>query len=166
MHTIEPVIEEHGERPYASIRDSVRMDAFDTIAHRFGELVTWVTTQGSALAGAPFFRFHTVDLTGESDVEAGVPVTTLPPPEGDIRTGTLPGGRYATLRFTGHPDQLFDVADELRTWAARQGLAWDLTETPDGVEHWGCRLESYLTDPRVEPDPNKWETELSFRLAD
>ncbi|WP_260848617.1 hypothetical protein [Streptomyces sp. SLBN-118] len=25
----------------------------------------------------------------------------------------------------------------------------------DGAERWACRLESYLTDPRVEPDPSK-----------
>jgi hypothetical protein len=29
-----------------------------------------------------------------------------------------------------------------------------------------CRLELYKTDPAVEPDMNKWETELAFRLAD
>jgi hypothetical protein len=30
----------------------------------------------------------------------------------------------------------------------------------------GCRVESYLTDPRVEPDMDRWETEPAFRLAD
>jgi len=29
-----------------------------------------------------------------------------------------------------------------------------------------CRLEIYLTDPSVEPDMSKWETQLAFRLAD
>jgi hypothetical protein len=33
-------------------------------------------------------------------------------------------------------------------------------------ERWGCRLESYLTDPRQEPDMSKWVTQLAFRLAD
>jgi len=33
-------------------------------------------------------------------------------------------------------------------------------------ERWGCRLETYLTDPSEEPDMNKWETQLAFRLAE
>lgn len=29
-----------------------------------------------------------------------------------------------------------------------------------------CRLEIYHTDPRDEPDMTKWETQLTFRIAD
>ncbi|MER5770423.1 GyrI-like domain-containing protein [Streptomyces sp. NPDC001985] len=162
---VQPVIVERGEQVYAFIRGSVRMDAFGVIADRLGELIGWLTAHGVAFAGAPFFRFNTIDMAGESEVEAGIPVTSMPEPEGDIRVGALPAGRYATVGFTGHPDQLFGVATALRSWAARRGLEWDMTEV-DGVERWGCRLESYLTDPRVEPDPAKWEIELTFRLAD
>ncbi|MER6915489.1 GyrI-like domain-containing protein [Streptomyces sp. NPDC000594] len=166
MSEIAPVVVEHGERPYAYIRASVRMDGFAVIADRLGELIGWVIGQGAGPAGAPFFRFNTVDLAGESDVEAGVPVISLPEPEGDIRVGVLPRGRYATVRFTGHPDHLFGVAADLRAWAEGQGLSWDMIRSEDGVERWGCRIESYLTDPRVEPDPHQWEMELAFRLAD
>lgn len=45
------------------------------------------------------------------------------------------------------------------------GIRWDRTTTGDS-EHWGCRLETYLTDPAMEPDMNAWVTELAFRLAD
>jgi hypothetical protein len=37
--------------------------------------------------------------------------------------------------------------------------------TPEG-ERWNARIESYRTDPNVQPDMNKWEVELAFRLAD
>ncbi|MQS38348.1 GyrI-like domain-containing protein [Streptomyces katsurahamanus] len=162
---VEPVIVERGEQLYAFVHGSVRMDAFGVLADRLGELISWLTAHGVALAGAPFFRFNTVDLAGESDVEAGIPVVSRPEPKGDIRIGALPSGRYATVVFTGHPDRLSGVAAALREWAAGEGLEWDMTET-GGVERWGCRLESYRTDPRVEPDPGKWEIELAFRLAD
>jgi hypothetical protein len=36
----------------------------------------------------------------------------------------------------------------------------------DAGEHWGCRVEFYLTNPTEEPDLSKWETQLAFRLAD
>jgi hypothetical protein len=39
-----------------------------------------------------------------------------------------------------------------------------MSETDDG-QRWGCRLEVYNTDPAEEPNMNKWETELAFRLA-
>ncbi|WP_197361178.1 GyrI-like domain-containing protein [Streptomyces clavuligerus] len=164
--SLEPIVVEHGERPYAFIRGSVRMDAFATIADRLGELIGWVAAQGTEFAGPPFFRFNTVDLTGESEVEAGIPVVSLPTPEGDIHIGALPPGRYATARFTAHPDRLRSVATALRAWADRENLPFDMTRTDDGVEHCACRIESYLTDPRVQPDPHQWEMELAFRLAD
>ncbi|MEU2164918.1 hypothetical protein QRN89_20535 [Streptomyces chengbuensis] len=41
-----------------------------------------------------------------------------------------------------------------------------MTPGPDGAEHWGCRIASYLTDPRVEPHMERWETVPAFRLAD
>jgi len=51
------------------------------------------------------------------------------------------------------------------TWAQERGLVWDAA--PDGGRRrWGCRLEIDLTDPRVEPDVNWWDTELALRLAD
>lgn len=162
----EPTVEERGEQPYAYIRGSVRMDGFAAIADRLGELIGWLSGQGAGFAGAPFFRFNTVDMAGESEVEAGIPVVSLPEPEGDIRVGVLPPGRYATVRHLGHPDQMFDVITALREWAVREGLEWDMREEDGGVERWGCRLESYLTDPATEPDIGKWEIELSFRLAD
>ncbi|MFI6286842.1 GyrI-like domain-containing protein [Streptomyces sp. NPDC051018] len=165
MSDIEPTVVDRPEQPYAFIRRSVRMDAFGLIADRLGELIGWLDGHGVPFAGAPFFRFNTVDMAAESEVEAGIPIAALPAPEGDIQIGTLPAGRYATVLHTGHPDTLFGVITAFRAWADREGLVWDMKEI-DGAERWGCRLESYLTDPRVEPDMNKWQIELSFRLAD
>ncbi|MEU0371330.1 GyrI-like domain-containing protein [Streptomyces sp. NPDC006283] len=162
---IRPAIVEREEQLYAYIRGSVRMDAFALIADRLPELVNWLAGKGAEFAGAPFFRFNTLDMDGESVVEAGVPVASTPEPEGDIGMAVLPAGRYATVTHVGHPDQLFGVVTAMREWAAREGMEWDMTMV-DGVEHWGCRTESYLTDPRVEPDMSKWEIQLAFRLAD
>ncbi|MDN3294767.1 GyrI-like domain-containing protein [Streptomyces ficellus] len=163
-----PVVVERPERPYVFMRRRVTMDGFAEIADRLPELIGWLAARGIEVADAPFFRFNTVnvrDAAGEWEVEAGVPVTSPPEPEGDIGVALLPAGRYATLTHVGHPDRLFEAVRTLREWADEQGLQWDMREV-DGVERWGCRIESYRTDPRVEPDPSQWETELSFRLAD
>jgi hypothetical protein len=47
----------------------------------------------------------------------------------------------------------------------RDGLDWDVSQA-DAGEKWGCRLESYLTDPAEQHDTTKWQTELAFRLRD
>ncbi|MFE7774322.1 GyrI-like domain-containing protein [Streptomyces sp. NPDC057445] len=161
-----PTVVERAEQIYVGVRRSVRMDAFDVVADRLPEIFGWLASYGTAPAGAPFFRFFAIDMDGESKVEAGVPVASAPEPEGDIIVGALPAGRYATLRHVGHPDGLFDSIKRLREWAVAEGVEWDLITDPDGVERWGCRIESYLTDPAVEPDMSKWEMELAFRLAD
>jgi hypothetical protein len=30
---------------------------------------------------------------------------------------------------------------------------------------WGSRLEVYLTNPEEEPDPTRWQTEVTYQLA-
>lgn len=164
MPEIQPAVVEREEQLYAFIRGSVRMNAFASIANRLPELVAWLTGHGAEFNGAPFFRFNAIDMEGESEVEAGVPVIAAPEPEGDIRIAMLPAGRYVTAVHVGHPDKLFGTITELRRWAEREGLEWDMTVV-DGVERWGCRVESYLTDPRVEPEMSKWKIGLAFRLA-
>ena len=63
------------------------------------------------------------------------------------------------------PQTLMAATSALLDWARERGLNWDLSHT-DAGEKWGCRLESYLTDPAGQPDMTKWQTELAFRLAD
>jgi hypothetical protein len=40
----------------------------------------------------------------------------------------------------------------------------DVRRTPEG-DKFGGRLEVYLTDPAVEKDPQKWETQVAFKLT-
>jgi hypothetical protein len=44
-------------------------------------------------------------------------------------------------------------------------LRFDSADTEHGTR-WGCRLELLHTDPAEQPDMNKWETKLAFRLAE
>jgi hypothetical protein len=49
--------------------------------------------------------------------------------------------------------------------AKERGIKWNVSETRAG-DRFGCRLEIYFTDPKTEPDPEKWETEVAIRVAD
>jgi effector-binding domain-containing protein len=163
--TAQPRIEDRPEQHYVGVRALVTMQTIGSIADRLPEVFGWLGARGIEPAGAPFFRYHLIDMERKLDVEVGVPVAAAPTGDGDILTGVLPAGRYATVTHVGHPDDLVRVTGELLGWAAGHGLRWDMAETDRG-QRWGCRLEVYKTDPDVEPDMARWETELAFRLAD
>jgi effector-binding domain-containing protein len=141
------------------------MATVGSVADRIPEIFGWLGARGIAPAGPPFFRYHVIDMSRQLLVEAGVPVASAVDDDGDVRSGTLPGGRFAVMTHTGAPATLVAATTELLDWAEVRGLAWDMAPTDEG-QKWGCRLEFYLTDPAEQPDPTKWQTELAFRLAD
>jgi effector-binding domain-containing protein len=152
-------------QPYVFVRHTVSISTMNRVADRLPEVFNHLVERGVTMTDAPFFRYLLIDMPDRLDVEAGVPVASV---EGlelphDLRAGVLPAGRYATFIHRGHPDGLASATTALLGWAEQQGLDWDRERTPEG-EAWGARLERYLTDPRVQPDMNLWETELAFRL--
>ncbi|MDI3417482.1 GyrI-like domain-containing protein [Streptomyces luteolus] len=165
----QPRIEERPEQHFVGVRGRVSWDTFGLLADRLPEIVGWLGERGIPIADGPFFKYELLDpddRTREFEVVAGVPVgERVRVPDGELYVGTLPAGRYVTVRHIGHPDELFAVTATVLKWGTAKGLAWDMERTEAG-EVWACRLESYKTDPRLEPDLNKWETELAFRLRD
>jgi effector-binding domain-containing protein len=160
-----PTVEERPAQPYVAIRRTITMQTFPEVADRLPEVFGWLAAQGIAPAGPPFFRYLVIDMERELDVEAGVPVAAPLDGQGDVRGGVLPAGRYALTTHVGHPDELVAVTGAFLEQAAAHGLRWDATATDRGTR-WGCRLEVLHTDPAREPDMEKWETQLAFRLAD
>ena len=161
---MEPTVVELDARAYVAIGASLPMSELGTVAHRIPELFAWLGERGIDAAGPPFFRYAVIDMAGLLTVEAGVPVARPVPGEGAVVAGVLPAGRFATVTHVGAPDTLLGATAELLAWAAGEGLAFDVTATPEG-ERWAGRIESYETDPRVEPDATKWHTTLAFKLA-
>lgn len=160
----EPAIVERPAQHYVAVRETITMQTFARVADRFPEVFGFLGARGIAPADAPFFRYRSIDMERELVVEAGVPVAEAVAGEGEVLADVLPAGRYVTVRHVGHPDELVARTAELLGWAEDRGLTWDRAETAVG-QQWGCRLERLLTDPSVQPDPHKWETELAFRLA-
>ena len=160
-----PQIVTRAEQPYAAIRGQVTMAEIGPFAGRTGEVFGWLGARGLAPAGPPFLKYNVIDMMRQLEIEAGVPVAAVTDGDGEVISGVLPAGRYATVTHVGHPSELLGVTKALLDWAADQGLAWDMSPDGDG-ERWASRLEISLTDPRQEPDMSKWVTQLAFRLAD
>jgi effector-binding domain-containing protein len=162
---VAPEIRQRAAQPYAGISAWVPMAAVGSVADRIPEIFGWLGARGVAPAGPPFFRYHVIDMERQLLVEAGVPVTAPVEDDGEVHGGSLPAGQFAVMTHTGAPHTLVAATAALLAWAQERGLAWDVAQTDEG-EKWGCRLESYLTDPAEQADTSKWQTELAFRLAD
>jgi effector-binding domain-containing protein len=163
--TATPEIETRHETPYAAVRTLVTWAEIAGLGRHFEQVFGWLGARGLEPAGAPFFRYNVLDMERKLQVDVGVPAAAAAPGDDDIVTGVLPAGRYVTLIHVGHPSELAGVTQTLLDWAAAQGLTWDMVPG-EGGEHWGGRVEFYLTDPAGEPDMSKWVTQLAFRLAD
>jgi effector-binding domain-containing protein len=132
----EPLVVTRSGQPTVGITGTVTMRTIPEIADRIPEVFGWLAARGIEPAGAPFLRYHVIDMSRGLVIEAGVPVAAPVDGDGDVHPGVLPGGRYATVVHIGHPAELTGVTALLLDWAAAQGLSWDLTDT-DAGERWG-----------------------------
>src|SRR5262249_14780786 len=129
-----------------------------------GEMFAWLGARGVTPAGAPFIRYHVIDMAALMDVEVGVPVANVLEGDGRVCAGVLPAGRYAVLIYTGVKNGIAGNA-VLIDWADEQGIVWDAWDAEKGQAFRG-RYEVLLTNPEEEPDQEQWETEVAIRLAD
>jgi effector-binding domain-containing protein len=94
-------------------------------------------------AGPPYIRY--LRTGAELELELGIPVG----PDAGQPSG-LPGGRAAVLRHVGPYDELRDACARLQEWAGDRAA--------------GPFWESYVTNPRDEPDSSRWVTEIFLPL--
>jgi effector-binding domain-containing protein len=165
MKITEPKLEDRTDQHYVGVRTLAAIPELPTVIPQLlGEVFAWLGKQGVAPAGAPFMRFHVINMESKMDIEMGVPVTSALPGNGRVSAGVLPAGRYATLIYTGVTNGL-EGNKALIDWAKANGIAWDRWDDENG-DAFRSRYESYLTNPDDEPDQAKWETEVAIRLAD
>lgn len=161
----QPKLEHRPQRHYMGIRTQVTIQELgNVIPQRLQEVFTWLGKKGISPAGAPFIRFWVIDMQKQLDIELGVPVATALSGEGRIHAGILPSGRYATLVYTGVRNGIAANA-ALQDWGKKKGIQWRTRPAKKGTA-WTARMEFFLTDPKQEPDPEKWQTEVAYLVAD
>jgi effector-binding domain-containing protein len=112
----------------------------------YAQVLEVVRTQRIAPVGPPFALYH--GLPEETvDIEAGFPVSSPVAAADDVVPGSLPGGEAVEAVHVGPYEKLADTYAEVERWMAEHDLR-------SGTDMW----ESYLTDPRSEPDPAHWRT--------
>lgn len=126
------------------------------------ELFGWVDERHVNDQGPLFLRLHVIDMDGPMDIEVGLITNDVLEGDGRVRPGVLPGGRYATLAYVNHARR---ANRTLLEWVRDSGVSLDRWDGPTG-DHFACRYEAYLTDPRTEPRKTKWQVELNIRVAE
>ncbi|HET8979574.1 MAG TPA: GyrI-like domain-containing protein [Solirubrobacteraceae bacterium] len=147
-------VETIDRQPAAVVHAEVPIDEIRTVFDRgFRQVMRVAEAQGVAITGPPF-GFYPRMPTDTVEVAVGFPVSTAITPDGDVRPFELPGGRVITGIHTGPYETLAASYRELTEWAAAEGH-------PLAAHMW----ESYLTDPRAQPDPATWQTKMTWPLA-
>jgi effector-binding domain-containing protein len=164
MTISKPTLEDRAEQHYVGIRTQVPMNGMKKCIPQFlGEVFAWLGERGVQPAGAPFMRFHVINMAGNMDMEVGVPVATVVQGDGRVAAGVIPAGRYATLVYSGVTGIKGNKA--LIDWAAKNNIRWDRWDDERG-DAFRARVEYFLTDPAEEPDRKKWETEVAIKVVD
>lgn len=167
MLTLPEIIEKDAV-PFVAIRRNVALPFDDEVPGILAELDARMAALGVAAAGPIFFK-HNIVVMPELEMDFGVPVERPVDPQAagaaGVISGELPAGRYAETTYFGHYDNLIAVNGILIDWARYAGHRFDSVVKPDG-EHFVCRLETYHNSPDEEPDPAKWKTSVSIKLAD
>jgi effector-binding domain-containing protein len=160
-----PKIIERPAQPYVAMRRRVRIPFGPVIDATMPKLFKWIGDHRVEPSGPPFFKYNVIDMAKELEIEFGVPTLALLAADADVITGTIPAGRYATLTYHGHYDNLVEVTSVLIGWAKLHQIDFDMEETPEG-DKFAARLEIYPNDPREVTNPEDWETVLMFKLRD
>jgi effector-binding domain-containing protein len=159
----EPKIVEKAAQPYAAIMLTLRQpDIAGTAPQLIDEVIAWVKGKGGELAGPPYFNYVSFFPGGTMEMQVGMPTSAVLPPDGRFATGTLPGGRFASITATVPYHELHDANMKLDEWAKSQDL--ELDGKVDGDRFVGAnRMEIYRKDPGEDPSGHP-VTELAFRL--
>ena len=161
----EPTVKTLPERPYVGIQIQTPFKGmFQQVDKLRPELDAWLAERDITPKTPPFafLRFHVIDMSGEMDVEYGVPVEVPVPGDERINAGMLPAGRYVTLIFIGHG---LYANKTLIDWSRENNYDFDRWDDGTG-DAFRCRYEAYLTDPSTEHRKTKWEVEIAIRLVD
>jgi effector-binding domain-containing protein len=162
----DPKLSQRPAQPYVAIVAEMPMaELAGAVDGLFAALFAWLSETGRQASGAPFIRYNRIDMASTLELEFGVPVAAPAEGSGRVTAGTLPAGSYATVLYQGPYDGLFGANAALIDWGRHNGIAWDAAPSAAG-DRFACRLETYLTDPRTEPDASKWQTEVAIKVVD
>jgi len=145
----EPKIENREALPYVAISAQVTISEIPAVLPPLmPEVLNWLQQKNLRPAGPPFFRY--LEMTGKQmQVAVGFPVSEVLMGDDRVQPGSFPAGQYAVVRYQGPYSNLYQAHTLLKSWTKEHHIL------PQGPH-----AEFYLTDPVLEPNPEKWQTDI------
>ncbi len=142
-------------QPVASVRLTIHRDELGSALEEvLPDIIEQLNREGVEATGPPFTRFHNSEGTN-LEIEAGLPVGTRVAGGGRVRASELPGGEAATIWHVGSYATIGESFGRLSSWFAK-------SHKTQGDGPW----EVYVTDPRMEPDPDHWQTQIIWPIGE
>lgn len=158
-----PKVERKGKQYTIGIRKRIPSKTIASAIPKFlKQTEKYLSIKGIQISGAPFFRFHSINMGTEYDLEVGFLCKSKLKSDGEFVSNTLPEGRYATLKYAGK-NRGYQGNKVLIEWARSNQHVMDRWDTDLG-DTFACRYEVYLTDIKTEPDHKKWAKEVAIKL--
>lgn len=158
-----PKIEFQPEIHYMGIRRILPFSGmFKQIDAMRKTLETWFKDNQLEANGAPFLRYHCIDMQGAMEMEFGIPVKSPHNGTDTIKAASIPAGRYVSHIYTGGGYQGNKVLIE---WIKANNIPIDRWDSEAG-DNFAARYEQYLTDPKIEARKTKIEILLAIKLRD
>ncbi|TSA25238.1 MAG: hypothetical protein D4R67_10515 [Bacteroidetes bacterium] len=135
------------------IRDSAGPETYGQVMGKgYGELMKFIKMRRLEAKEHPFAIYVSWDTVTQFAVfDMGIAVAYAVGGKGRIRAEEIPGQKVVMADYFGSYDQTASVYKALDKYIAQGGL-----------EIIGNPWEIYVTDPMVEPDTAKWNTQILF----
>ena len=142
-------IKDRPERPTLSVRARAAVqDLPQLFGQTYGALMQYMSEMDAQPAGEPFAAYYNMDMQ-DLDVEIGFPVSKPLPDRGNIKSGALLAGKYASTVHIGPYDSMAPAYEALTQYVKA-----------NGYEPAGAAYEFYFSGP--ETPPEEIRTQIAF----
>ena len=117
----------------------------------YGKLFTYMGANNLQIAGAPFAIYYSYDPKGNTEFEAGVPISASATGNDEVKYKEIPAMKVISSLHVGSYDSTGPVYEAITKYAKDNKL-----------ETQSATWEVYLTDPNTEKDPTKYKTLIYF----
>lgn len=138
-----------------TIKASVKMNEIGSkLGEIYGKITGFLQKNKIEMVGPPFLITH--KYTPEAlDIEAGLPVASMGKSSGEINATEIKACKAATAIHLGSYEATPATYQAIEEWMKQ-----------NNKQIIGAPWEVYITDPGVEKDTAKWQTQIYFPIAE
>ncbi|HXH20346.1 MAG TPA: SRPBCC family protein [Chitinophagales bacterium] len=151
---VEPEVVEFPSQTVITMRDTTTLEGIPgSLGTIFQKVMEYVTSKKIQTSGYPLAIWHVFDVaTNKVILEAGIPVSGSPKPDAGMNLIKIKG-KAVKVTYFGDYKEMSPTYQALREWMTKNNVAAA-----------GPPWEVYVTDPMMEKDTSKWQTDIYFPI--